>query len=110
MTAFEKDFTMAVLRGRTIIEPSPYRLEVTMLPDEELSSDQRRLLAWLDRNGAVSPSTLLAQCELAPREAWAALQRLADRGLVVIRDDPDSPDGSLVLPVSLSPGKRQTRN
>jgi hypothetical protein len=33
-----------------------------------------------------------------PSETWATLESLSDRGLCVIRDDPDSPDGKLVVP------------
>ena len=72
-----------------------------MDPDGSLTEQQTAILAWLDRNGAVSPGRMLAQTDLAPREAWAALQRLAELGLVVIRDDPDSPDGTLVLPTTM---------
>lgn len=57
------------------------------------------MLDWLDRHGAVSPSQILAQTELPPREAWDTVQELAKLDLVVIRQDPDSPDGSLVVPV-----------
>jgi hypothetical protein len=70
-----------------------------MEPPPELTEAQSNLLDWLDRHGAVSPSQVLAQTELAPREAWDTIQELAQLNLVVIRQDPDSPDGSLVVPV-----------
>jgi hypothetical protein len=70
-----------------------------MEPEPTLTDAQAKLLEWLDRHGAVSPSQVLAQTEFAPREAWDMLQGLAQLGLLVIRDDPDSPDGSLVVPV-----------
>lgn len=70
-----------------------------MEPEPTLTEPQTKMLDWLDRHGAVSPSQVLAQTEFAPREAWETLQSLAELGLLVIRDDPDSPDGSLVVPV-----------
>lgn len=70
-----------------------------MEPEPTLTYAQTKMLDWLDRHGAVSPSQVLAQTEFAPREAWDILQGLAQLGLLVIRDDPDSPDGSLVVPV-----------
>ena len=66
-----------------------------------LNPEQEAMLAWLDRNGAVSPSQILAQTDFDPRDAWAMLRQLAEMGLLVIRDDPDSPDGTLVLPTSM---------
>jgi len=72
---------------------------MSMEPEPALTDAQTKLLDWLDRHGAVSPSQMLAQTELAPREAWDVLQGLAQLGLVVIRDDPDSPDGQLVVPI-----------
>ena len=70
-----------------------------MEPEPALTDAQTKLLDWLDRHGAVSPSQVLAQTEFAPREAWDNLQGLVQLGLVVIRDDPDSPDGQLVVPM-----------
>ncbi len=70
-----------------------------MEPEPTLTEVQSKMLDWLDRHGAVSPSQVLAQTEFAPREAWEVLQSLAELSLVVIREDPHSPDGSLVVPV-----------
>jgi len=67
-----------------------------MKPSSELNEEQKRMLAWLDRNGAVSPSRLLAQTPLGPKEAWEMLNQLAEWGLVIMRQDPDSADGMLV--------------
>ncbi len=69
-----------------------------MEPEPELTEVQTQMLDWLDRHGAVSPSQILAQVEHAPREAWDTIQGLAKLGLVIIRDDPDTPDGTLVVP------------
>ena len=65
----------------------------------ELNDDQKKMLAWLERAGAVSPSQLLAQTMFPPKEAWGMLTQLAELGLLIIRDDPDSPDGQLVIPM-----------
>ena len=63
-----------------------------------LTEAQTKLLEWLDRHGAVSPSQILAQTEFDPREAYADLESLATLGLLIMRADPDSPDGTLVVP------------
>ncbi|MGH2524138.1 MAG: hypothetical protein ACRDH2_16650 [Anaerolineales bacterium] len=68
-----------------------------MNPPSELNEEQKRMLAWLDRNGAVSPSRLLAETPLDPKEAWGMLNQLAEWGLVIMRQDPDSADGLLVV-------------
>lgn len=65
----------------------------------KLNDDQKKMLAWLERTGAVSPSQLLAQTPWSPKEAWGMLNELAEMGLLVIRDDPGSPDGQLVIPM-----------
>lgn len=69
----------------------------------ELDDAQKKMLAWLERAGAVPPSQLLAQTQFPPKEAWGMLTRLAEMGLLVIRADPDSPDGQLVIPMSKPP-------
>jgi hypothetical protein len=61
------------------------------------------MLAWLERAGAVSPSQLLAQTPWSPKEAWGMINALAEMGLLIIREDPDSPDGQLVIPTHKMP-------
>jgi hypothetical protein len=63
----------------------------------QLTVDQRQVMVWLTERGAVSPSQLLAQTSHAPREVWDMLTQLAEWGLVILREDPDSPDGLLVF-------------
>ena len=63
----------------------------------ELSDEQKKMLAWIERAGAVSPSQLAAQTKTLPQAIWEMLGQLAELGLVVMREDPDSPDGVLVL-------------
>jgi DNA-binding MarR family transcriptional regulator len=70
-----------------------------MSQEPPLTEAQTKMLEWLDRHGAVSPSQILAQTEIAPSEFSALLVSLSEMGLVVLRDDPDSPDGKLVVPV-----------
>jgi len=63
----------------------------------QLNDEQRRMLTWLERNGAVSPSRLLAQTDLAPREAWEMLNQLTEWGMIIRREDPDSADGLIIF-------------
>lgn len=64
---------------------------------EQLSTEQRQVVMWLAERGAISPSEWLAQTTLTPREAWDMLNQLAEWGLVIMRQDPDSPDGILIV-------------
>jgi hypothetical protein len=84
---------------------------VTEAPMEpmELNDDQKKMLAWLERAGAVSPSQLLAQTMWPPKEAWGMLTQLAEMGWLVIRDDPDSPDGQLIIPMSKPSAAQQKK-
>jgi len=75
----------------------------------ELNDDQKKMLAWLERAGAVSPSQLLAQTSWSPKEAWGMLNQLAEMSLLVIRDDPDSPDGQLVIAMSKPSAAQQKK-
>jgi hypothetical protein len=75
----------------------------------ELNDDQKKMLAWLERAGAVSPSQLLAQTTWPPKEAWGMLNQLAEMGLLVIREDPDSPDGQLVIPMGKPPAAQSKK-
>ena len=68
-----------------------------MKPPSELSDNHKKMLAWIQRSGAVSTSRLLAQTDLSPREAWDMLNQLAEWELIIIRDDPSSADGKLVV-------------
>jgi hypothetical protein len=68
----------------------------------ELNDDQKKMLAWLERAGAVPPSQMLAQTPWLPKDAWGMLRQLEELGLVIIRDDPDSPDGQLIIPMTMS--------
>ena len=63
----------------------------------ELNDEQKKMLAWIERAGAASPSQLAAQTKTLPQEMWEMLNKLAELGLVVLREDPDCPDGVLVF-------------
>lgn len=77
--------------------------------NRELSDSQRQMLAWIERAGAMSPSRVAAETRTPPEETWANLDRLAELGYVVVRDDPDSADGTLVFitPKSRRPDKKK---
>jgi DNA-binding MarR family transcriptional regulator len=63
----------------------------------QLNEEQRKMLAWIERAGAVSPSQLAAETKKLPQETWDMLEQLESLGYVVIRRDPDSADGTLVF-------------
>ncbi len=63
----------------------------------QLNEEQKKMLAWIERAGAVSPSQLAAQTKTLPQATWDMLNQLAEWGYVVIRPDPDSADGTLVV-------------
>ena len=73
---------------------------------KELSDSQRQLLAWIDRAGAMSPSRLSAETRTPPEETWGQLSQLADWGYVVMREDPESADGTLVF---IAPQPKQVK-
>jgi|GEM_PF-6146028 len=68
-----------------------------MEPKDELSSEEQEVLVWVERAGAVSPSRLSAQKEIHPTKMWEMLEHLRELNWVIIRDDPDSADGKLVI-------------
>ena len=69
---------------------------------KELNDAQKRMLTWIEKAGAVSPSRLAAETMMLPDETWGMLNQLSEWGLVVIRDDPDSADGKLVIAAPMS--------
>ncbi len=74
----------------------------------QLTDEQKKMLAWIERAGAVSPSQLAAQTKTLPQEVWTMLNQLAELGLVVMREDPDSVDGVLVF-VSMTTMQQQMK-
>jgi hypothetical protein len=67
------------------------------MKEVQLNAEQKKLLAWIERSGAVSPSQLAAQTRTLPQTIWEMLTQLTELGLVVMREDPDTPDGVLVF-------------
>jgi Mn-dependent DtxR family transcriptional regulator len=63
----------------------------------ELTPEEKEVLAWVERAGAVSPSRLSAQMQITPPTMWEMLNHLQELAWVIIRDDPDSADGKLVI-------------
>jgi DNA-binding MarR family transcriptional regulator len=66
-------------------------------PPIELNDEQKQMLVWIERAGAVSPGQLAAQTKTLPQDLWKILEELAKLGRVVMREDPDSADGVLVF-------------
>ena len=64
---------------------------------DQLNNNQREAVMWISERGAISPSEWLAQTSLSPSEAWDMLKQLAGWGLIIMRDDPDSADGLLIV-------------
>lgn len=64
---------------------------------EQLSKEHQQVLGWLSERGAISPSVLLAQTTFDPQVAWGLVTELSEWGLVIMRPDPDSPDGMLMV-------------
>jgi DNA-binding MarR family transcriptional regulator len=63
----------------------------------QLTDDERKVLRTLARGGAMSPSKVSAETWILPGQALKLLKDLADVGLVVLRDDPGSADGRVVV-------------
>jgi DNA-binding MarR family transcriptional regulator len=76
---------------------------------KDLDDDQKQMLAWLERAGAMSPSRLAAETRTSPEETWGTLDHLAEMGYVVMREDPDSADGTLafITPKQPKPVKKK---
>ena len=62
----------------------------------ELTDKDRAVLRTLARSGAMSPGRVSAETLILLGETLKLLKALADAGMVVLRDDPASPDGQLV--------------
>lgn len=68
-----------------------------MEPKVELTQEEGDVLAAVERAGAISPSRLSAQMQIAPPKMWEVLEHLQELNWAIIRDDPDSADGKLVI-------------
>ncbi len=63
----------------------------------QLSDNDRKVLRTLARQGVMSPSRVSAETMILPGNTLKMLRNLADIGVVLLRDDPDSVDGQLVM-------------
>jgi hypothetical protein len=68
-----------------------------MEPKAELTQEEGEVLVAVERAGAISPSRLSAQMQIAPTKMWEMLEHLQELKWAIIRDDPDSADGKLVI-------------
>lgn len=64
---------------------------------DDLTQEEQDVLAAVERAGAISPSRLSAQMQIAPTKMWEMLKHLEDLGRVILRNDPDSADGKLAI-------------
>ncbi len=62
----------------------------------ELEDKEKKVLNTLAQRGAMSPSQVSAETWLMPGEALSVLKDLSSEGLVLMRNDTNSPDGMLV--------------
>ncbi|MBE2199100.1 MAG: hypothetical protein IAE79_10850 [Anaerolinea sp.] len=62
----------------------------------ELEDKEKKVLHTLAQRGAMSPSQVSAETWLMPGEALSVLKDLTSEGLVLMRNDTNSPDGMLV--------------
>lgn len=62
----------------------------------QLNDEERKMLRTLARGGTMSPSRVSAETLILPGETFKLLRGLAEAGVVILRDDPNSIDGQLV--------------
>lgn len=62
----------------------------------ELNDKEQRVLRTLEQRGAMSPSQVSAETWLLPGETISVLKNLSVVGMVLMRNDTNSPDGQLV--------------
>lgn len=62
----------------------------------ELNEKERKVLHTLEQRGAMSPGQVSAETWLMPGETLNVLKNLSGIGLVLLRNDTNSPDGQMV--------------
>lgn len=75
----------------------------------ELADKEIKVLETLAEFGAMSPGQVSAQTWILPGDTQEALRSLSDEGLVLLRDDTQSPDGRLVAITIKARDMMQTR-
>ena len=62
-----------------------------------LNKKEQRIVDLLKDTGAMTPSQIAVQTLTVPSETYNALRRLEKDGYVIVRETPDSADGSMVV-------------
>lgn len=62
-----------------------------------LNQEEQKVVDLLKDTGAMTPSQIAVQALMLPSETHDALYRLKEDGYVIIRETPDSADGSMVV-------------
>jgi DNA-binding MarR family transcriptional regulator len=62
-----------------------------------LNKKEQRIVDLLKDTGAMTPSQIAVQTLMLPSETYNALRRLEKDGYVIMRETPDSADGSMVV-------------
>ena len=62
----------------------------------ELEEHEQKILRTLAQRGAMSPGQVSAETWMMPGETLSVLRMLSSEGLILMRDDTNSPDGMLV--------------
>lgn len=62
----------------------------------ELTDRETKVLNTLASRGAMSPSQVAAETWILPGDMRTMLQEMSNAGIVVLREDSNSPDGWLV--------------
>ena len=62
-----------------------------------LNQEEQKVVDLLKDTGAMTPSQIAVQALMLPSETHDALHRLKQDGYVIIRETPDSADGSMVV-------------
>ncbi|MCA9934089.1 MAG: hypothetical protein KC415_09210 [Anaerolineales bacterium] len=63
----------------------------------ELEEQELKVLETLFKHGAMSPGQVSAETWLLPNETLTVLNTLSSEGLILMREDTQSPDGKLVV-------------
>jgi DNA-binding MarR family transcriptional regulator len=62
-----------------------------------LNKKEQMIVDLLKDTGAMTPSQIAVQTLMLPSETYNALRRLEKDGYVIMRETPDSADGSMVV-------------
>ncbi len=68
-----------------------------MMVQLRLNRKEQRIVDLLKETGAMTPSQIGVQTLMVPSETHNVLRKLEKDGYVIIRETPDSADGSMVM-------------